>query len=197
MLSYEAGRQARSSEGGVMDRRELLKFFGIGATITPMLDGAPVVDAAATLLAVPSVRPLIAAPFPNGHAPAHFMERLKWNPYEAIWLHFWQAENNPGPGLNGGIGVLEHLLKREPTDQDKAVAAAIMQWFGTSCGNGFIVETMMATGQRVVPDDTLPNAVELRRLQHGNIFDKHPSPSVTVSRRGHKLKLTPIGEAKP
>ncbi len=177
-----------------IDRRTLLQFFSIGATITPMLNGSPVVKAAAKLLAVPEVKPLVIADnFPDGHAGEYFGERLRWNPYEAIWLKFWQIENNPGSGINLGIGTLEHLLKREPTDNEKAVAAAVIQWFGSNCGHAFVEETLNACGYRVRFDETLPHADHIRKLQHGNIWPRYSDvpQSVTINRRGRSLVLKP------
>lgn len=127
----EVARNGTGCSGGEqMNRRELLRYFGIGATITPILNGMPRVEAVATLLAVPEVNPIVVDKFPDGHIPNHYMDRLLWNPYEAIWLRHWQIDNNPPPYLNSGIGALESVLKREPTADEKAAVAGIMQWFG-------------------------------------------------------------------
>ena|ERR1051326_439241 len=176
-----------------LNRRELLKFFGIGTVITPTIGGAPVVEAASRLLAVPEVQPLIIGPFPQGHepnTPKYYPSRLKWNPYEAIWLRFWQIENNPPSAVNYGIGILEHLLEREPTADEKSLGAAIMQWFGTNCGHGFIVETLNACGYRVVPDENLPNARQIQKLQHYNVWrDGNQLRDVKIDRRGCQIIL--------
>jgi len=172
-----------------MNRRELLQFFGIGATITPMVCGAPVVQAAAKLLAVPNVEILKASSFPNGHAPELFADRLKWNPYEAIWLYMWQIENNPPWSVNFGMGTLEHILGRVPTDAEKAACAGIMQWFGTNCGHCFIEEALRVSGYRVTHENT-PQADAIRSLQYSNIRSK-PHGSVRISYRGREIELKP------
>ena len=181
----------------VLSRRTLLQFFGIGATITPVVGGAPVVDAAAKLLAVPSVEPLIlpVAEFPNGHDPSDlFRNRVQWNPYEALWLAFWQVENNPSPAVNYGIGVLEHLLGREPSAEDKRVAAAIMQWFGTNCGHVFIEEVLQAGGYQLSWKDN-PRLKSMSRLRHGNVWPGAPmGDSVTIQYRGYDIELRPMRE---
>jgi len=177
-----------------MDRRELLRYFGIGATITPMLNGAAVVEAAATLLRIPEVRPVaLASTFPDGHEPPErYAHRVKWNPHEAIWLRFWQIENNPPPFLNSGIGPLEHIVDREPTEDEKAVACGIMQWFGTNCGHCFIEETLRAQGYRLVYDRSLPNVKEIEALKHHNVWHKPEGPQeVRISRRGQQIVLRP------
>jgi hypothetical protein len=176
-----------------MNRRKLLQFFSIGATITPMLNGSPVVEAAAKLLAVPEVRPLVLAEkFPAGHSPEHYLERVRWNPYEAIWLKFWQIENSPPSYLNSGIGTLEHCLQREPTPEEKTAVAAIIQWFGSNCGHAFIEETLKACGYRVTFDKSLPNADEIQKLQHRNIWAEPEWPQrVSFSRRGRTVTLKP------
>ena len=172
-----------------LDRRELLRFFGIGATITPVLGGKPIVERAAKLLAEPSIAPVLVDSFPKGHDPQHFKERLKWNPYEEIWLRMWQIENNPGPGLNGGIGPLEHILKREPTAAEKAAVAGVIMWFGSNCGHGFIDESLRACGFRVNFDEKLPQSREIRNLQHVNIWGKEKTPQVHFVRHGRKFQL--------
>lgn len=171
-----------------MNRRELLQMFGIGTTITPVVGGAPLVEAAAKLLAVPSIDIVQSKPFPNGHTPALWTDRLKWNPYEAIWLYMWQIENNPSPPGNYGIGVLEHLLGREPTDAEKQVGAAIMQWFGTNCGHSFIMESLKAEGYTMTHQDT-DLSERLRKLQRANVWHEAPPDPVRIKYRGREIKL--------
>ncbi len=43
-----------------MDRRSLLKMFGAGAAVVPLIGGVPEVSAAATLIEVPKLQPLVA-----------------------------------------------------------------------------------------------------------------------------------------
>lgn len=54
-----------------MNRRGLLKFFGIGATVVPIIDGMPKVEAAANLIEVPTIKPLeVAKSLPDANAAA-------------------------------------------------------------------------------------------------------------------------------
>lgn len=172
-----------------MNRRQLLQFFGIGATITPVVGGAPLVEAAAKLLAVPNVELLSADAFPDGHVPEKFAHRLKWNPYEAIWLYMWQIENNPPSCLNHGIGPLEHILGRDPTQAEKAAVAGLMQWFGSDCGHCFIEETLEACGYGINYKDN-PHLRSIREIQHANLWQgSDVPPKVVIQRRGQRIEL--------
>ncbi len=176
-----------------MDRRDLLKYFGIGTTIIPMADGAPIIQAAAELISVPELKPTLVDKFPDGHEPEHWRDRLEWNPFEVIWLKMWQIENNPSRGINYGIGPLEHCLKRTPTSEEKAAVAvaAIMQWFGSNCGHGFLHATLRTCGYRVQWDDSLPGCNELRAIQSAGIWPNSPFvPPFTIERFGRKIHIS-------
>lgn len=175
----------------MLDRRELLKFFGIGTVITPVLGGQPIVEASAQLLAEPDIKPILVDSFPDGHTPRHFSDRLKWNPYEEIWLRAWQIENNPSSGVNSGIGPLEHILKRRPTADEKAAVAGVIQWFGTNCGRGFIEEAQQLCGYRTRFDESLPNAREIHNLQYGNVWKRGECRDVTIRFYGRSFTLKP------
>jgi len=79
------------------------------------------------------------------------MKRTKVNAPERIFLEMWQEECERKPGINGGRGILEILLTPEKYDngytstrisqRDAKVAASVIQWLGTSCGMGFLIET--------------------------------------------------------
>jgi len=166
-----------------MDRRGFLKYFGIGTAITPVAGGA-----VGKLLAVPEIEIVQPPAFPNGHVGELFMDRLKWNPYEAIWLYMWQIENNPSPAINYGIGPLEHILGRVPSEAEKAAVAGMMQWFGSNCGHSFIAEALKACGYTVSYEDT-KQAQGIRDLQHANIWLKGTPPQVTICHRGRKIEL--------
>lgn len=80
------------------------------------------------------------------------------HPPEAIYLRLWQEEQERVGGINGGFGLLELLLAPTrmsdaaprrcigdppllvpPVSQrDAEVAATVVQWLGTSCGQGFM-----------------------------------------------------------
>jgi hypothetical protein len=174
-----------------MDRRQLLQFFGIGTVITPMLNGTPLVEAAASLLAVPQVQPLVTDSFPSGHVPQNYLDRLRWNAYEALWLKMWQIENNPPSWLNNGVGPLEHVLMRPPTDAEKTAVAAVIQWFGSNCGHCFIEEALKHAGYRLRFDETLPHAMALRDAHNAAIWHSKPLSVGQMEYRGRKMTLGP------
>lgn len=50
-----------------MQRRDLLKLFGIGASIAPIVNGMPRIEAAANLIELPKVEPVsLESAMPNG-----------------------------------------------------------------------------------------------------------------------------------
>lgn len=66
---------------------------------------------------------------------------------ERLFREHWREENKRRPGVNCGLGSLELLLNPvlghevqcpEITQRDATVAATVIQWLGTSCGNGFL-----------------------------------------------------------
>jgi|SRR5579872_664587 len=174
----------------LLDRRSLLKFFGIGTVIAPV----GCAEVRARLLAEPQVDIIPAKTFPDGHQPELFRDRLKWNPYEAIWLYMWQIENNPPSGVNYGIGPLEHILGREPTDAEKVAVAGLMQWFGTNCGSCFIQETLEACGYSIGCNGN-PRSIELQNLRHANVWPKEPrAAAVSFQYRGRTICLRPNEE---
>ena len=80
------------------------------------------------------------------------------HPPEAIYLRIWQKEQEREHGINGGFGLLELLLAPTrmsdaaprrcigdppllvpPVSQrDAEVAATVVQWLGTNCGQSFM-----------------------------------------------------------
>lgn len=161
-------------------RRELMRFFSIGATITPVIGGAPLIEQSAKLLAEPSIEPVIVDKFPDGHVGEHWQVRVGWNPFEKIWLEFWQIENNPPGYLNSGIGPLESVLKREPTAAEKAAVAAVIQWFGSNCGHAFIEETLRAQGYLITIDEA-----RFRSIAANN------AAAIVIRRRDRNVLISP------
>lgn len=51
------------------NRRDLLKYFGIGATIVPVLGGAPLLEQPAKLIAEPRLAPIETAAWPTPQSP--------------------------------------------------------------------------------------------------------------------------------
>lgn len=121
---------------------------------------------------------------PDHIPPARYLDRLRWSVFERIWLAMWQIENNPPCFLNHGIGVLEHIMDREPTAAEKCTAAGIMQWFGTNCGHGFIVEVLRVQGYKVVQDEETRGP--LRKYQ----YLRGPLPkTIPVQWRGRTVNV--------
>lgn len=80
--------------------------------------------------------------------------RQRYSVHERMFAEVWAAENDPSPGLNHGIGILDHLTldqraefcgipryrrRRGPVTQEEAtLVASVIQWLGTNCGAGFL-----------------------------------------------------------
>lgn len=72
--------------------------------------------------------------------------RTKDNLLEKRFATAWDRENNPPSFLNGGHGVLQHLLcskgdgiiTRELTEEEIKAAATVVQWLGSPVGYGFL-----------------------------------------------------------
>lgn len=60
-----SGTPVIHGEIGMMDRRDILKLFGIGAAVVPLVGGVPDFDASASLIEIPRIEPLVipATPF--------------------------------------------------------------------------------------------------------------------------------------
>lgn len=98
--------------------------------------------------------------------------RLKYDSFgsrrEAILAKRWDKEQHPPCFLNGGIGVLAHLVTSKHvehgifsggpeivpdpsklTQRDADVAATVIQWLGTNCGFCFLEECLKEMGYEV------------------------------------------------
>lgn len=71
----------------------------------------------------------------------------EWTNCERIFLRHWRDENKRKAGINGGCGLLELLLSENSnahaadlTQRDATVAACVVQWLGTNCGQSFLIE---------------------------------------------------------
>lgn len=120
----------------MINRRELLRFFGAGATISPVVGGEPLLHATARLIEPPKIDIITAS---DADMPRTRLHRLEGNAFERLWLARWRHEE-------AQYGIIEHLLGREPTQDERSVVAALVQWFGTNCGLGFIHGTFRAEG---------------------------------------------------
>ncbi len=84
-----------------------------------------------------------------------YPERQKVNLRERVFAEEWNNLNIPRYGLNSGYIQLENILleemyptqapgspfralKGEVTERDAFVAASVIQWLGTNCGQGFL-----------------------------------------------------------
>lgn len=95
-------------------------------------------------------------PFQPHVPPERYQDRLKYNLRERIWLKPWEAENNPHPALDHGIGPLDHCLDRVATPEERRAVAGVMQWFGSNCGHCFVEQVLRANGYRVTWDLSHP-----------------------------------------
>jgi hypothetical protein len=85
-------------------RRDLLKFFGVGATVIPVIGGAPEPDAAARLIEVPKVELITAATIPEPFDLANVQEisitfRLRDGTRRAAMSRSIQASGRLEPGF--------------------------------------------------------------------------------------------------
>ncbi len=83
----------------------------------------------------------------------HLFERTERCKKEKAFSEVWKEINTPQYSINGGYISLEHILlpqlypgnplqfnplKGELTERDCLVAASVIQWLGTNCGQGFL-----------------------------------------------------------
>lgn len=123
-----------------MLRRDFLDLFRRGATIAPFVGGVPLLQAAATLIEIPKVE-LVTASDDDMPGP-RYVDRLQHNSYERVWVASWRQQQRDWQ-------TLSHLLGREANREERQVATAIMQWFGTNCGLSFFHETLRMEGMRI------------------------------------------------
>lgn len=67
--------------------------------------------------------------------------RVEFCEREKTFADEWEKENQEIPGLNSGMGIMQHLtdvLEGGMTARDACVAASAIQWLGTNCGLGFL-----------------------------------------------------------
>jgi hypothetical protein len=93
----------------------------------------------------------------------YYYERTKHNPLEKALADGWEKENIPQAGRNYGHGLLQDLfMERERpfirsakpihriTDDERMIAATVVQWLGTNCGRSFLEECMKEAGYEFV-----------------------------------------------
>jgi len=65
---------------------------------------------------------------------------------ELTFADCWEEENQEVPGLNSGMGIMQHLtdaLDGGMTARDACVAASAIQWLGTNCGLCFLGKVVL------------------------------------------------------
>lgn len=93
-------------------------------------------------------------------------ERCEYVNPERAFAEAREKECRPRPGLNFGQGLVQDLFFRHEgygllgascdrwlTRWERAVAAAVVQWFGTNCGMAFLNEALKRCGMTIVPVD--------------------------------------------
>lgn len=91
-----------------------------------------------------------------------FYDRTKHNPLEKALADGWEKENVRRPNVNLGQGILQDLfiergdhvalsnkLVHRITDDERMVAATVVQWLGTNCGRCFLEECLRECGYEI------------------------------------------------
>lgn len=90
--------------------------------------------------------------------------RLKREPIERLFAAEWEKLNtNRSNHQLDGKGTLDYILAKDPndpcgevSDRDREVAATVIQWLGSPCGQSFIRDSLRS--------DVLINRTEVLRL---------------------------------
>jgi hypothetical protein len=87
---------------------------------------------------------------------------------EKIFADRWEEENEERAWLNHGNGILQDLFidnhgnwVHEITDQERVVAATVVQWLGTNCGWAWLEETLKQCEYKLEPIEKC-NECEMR-----------------------------------
>ena len=85
-------------------------------------------------------------------------KEYRWadNPKEKVFAEAWEEENvSSVTGKLDGGGVLDYLLAEDPneprhevTDRDRWVAARVIQWLGSPCGQWFLRKVELEIKQK-------------------------------------------------
>lgn len=82
---------------------------------------------------------------------------------EKVFADAWEKENEINPGTNFGFGILQDLFMDRVSGhwwshpyathvlngRERMIAATVVQWLGTNCGFGFLVDTLRKCGYRI------------------------------------------------
>lgn len=103
------------------------------------------------------------------------------NDAERIYAERWRKENRREPAINHGFTALEWILcpdgQRVPeraTLRDAVVAASVIQWLGTSCGHGFVLQAEKEI------EAARARHSKWRQLEHRFDYQEKASPEVAV-----------------
>ena len=134
-----------------MTERELVKLCEVEHLLAYATDGGHYCEEDGCTVETPKCREMSGAAalrklmevLDPPHVGLH-PKRLSHTP-ERIYAEEWQRENERQPGINHGYTILEYILCPEgqkwPTrvsSRDAEVAACVIQWLGTNCGNCLI-----------------------------------------------------------
>lgn len=100
-----------------MDRREVLKMFGIGAMVVPIVGSKPVREAAATLIEVPKLEPAaleqtISTQFKSEHG------------FKKIVVHVWDEGTGEYLHIRADRFVITQMAPSPALDQIMVASAA-------------------------------------------------------------------------
>ncbi len=91
-------------------------------------------------------------------------ERTQWefSEMEKALSEYWQEENIARSWINFGYGSLQdlffshtgnffrpHKMETRITNRDRFIVATVIQWLGTNCGRGFLIEAFQKAGYRL------------------------------------------------
>ena len=69
--------------------------------------------------------------------------RFKENPLEKAFAKQWEKENVEGRILDYLLAKDLNYPKGEVTDRDREVAATVIQWLGSPCGQSFVEDVII------------------------------------------------------
>lgn len=84
---------------------------------------------------------------------------------EKAFAEAWEKENQPRPGINHGMGILQDLMVRQSergslwrgrvafwvTKRERVIVATAIQWLGSNVGRGWLEAVLGRAGFLIVP----------------------------------------------
>ena len=68
--------------------------------------------------------------------------RFADNPLEKAYADQWEKDNKEGRLLECILAKEPNYIRDEVTDRDREVAATVIQWLGSPCGQSFVEEVI-------------------------------------------------------